>query len=377
MILHKNNIDSLRAIAILSVMAHHINAYAKFNIPFFGEFGGLIGVQLFFLISGYLIIKSAESSSIKTFITHRIFRIFPAYLFTILSLLIARIIFLDGYLSEFIELKIYFLLNLLNLQQFSVPSLILLDQIHVGWSLTVELIWYGIAVSLATLFYKYKLKNGMWIWLLIFTCILSLVWVFAARAGKLDFLFEQQLKDHGIPLTPQSIWHLVNGNIIGHLYFFVLGVVLRKYERELIKINSSVLWIGAFVFVWLIEFWQNIIGVMPQPVSAIGLACLMILFLKCNYLNDFGLNFVGKISYSLYLVHSPVLVIFFLYFKFDGILPLFICISLIFTIATLVFYFIERPMIDFGRKITLENKSSLDKMDPIGNPQFGRRGNRV
>src|SRR5690242_2053589 len=73
---YRPDIDGLRAIAVLSVMLHHLNASI---LP-----GGFVGVDIFFVISGYLITShinkeaSEGSFSLKQFYKRRINRIVPA-----------------------------------------------------------------------------------------------------------------------------------------------------------------------------------------------------------------------------------------------------------------------------------------------------------
>ena len=67
---YRPEIDGLRAIAVLSVILYHAEAL----LP-----GGYVGVDVFFVISGYLITASRWSNSLGTFLVHRIARIFPAF----------------------------------------------------------------------------------------------------------------------------------------------------------------------------------------------------------------------------------------------------------------------------------------------------------
>lgn len=93
MIKYREDIDGLRAIAVLLVVAFHCG-FARF-FP-----GGYIGVDVFFVISGYLITKiiytdaQAGRFSIWDFYERRIRRVFPANLFLYMSVLIASAIIL-------------------------------------------------------------------------------------------------------------------------------------------------------------------------------------------------------------------------------------------------------------------------------------------
>ncbi|MBK7416217.1 MAG: acyltransferase family protein [Dechloromonas sp.] len=58
-VVYNVNIHGLRAIAVCGVVSHHF-LHANFRLPLLSETGGLLGVQLFFVISGYLIVQSAS-----------------------------------------------------------------------------------------------------------------------------------------------------------------------------------------------------------------------------------------------------------------------------------------------------------------------------
>ena len=79
-------IDGLRAIAILTVVGSHI------SLPGFS--GGFVGVDIFFVISGYLIINQIVEDienkrfSILDFATRRTFRILPAFLLVLVACLV-------------------------------------------------------------------------------------------------------------------------------------------------------------------------------------------------------------------------------------------------------------------------------------------------
>lgn len=80
--MYRADIDGLRAIAVLSVLLFHL------DIEIFS--GGFTGVDIFFVISGYLIThlikRQIETNqfSLKTFYLKRINRLFPALLFTLI-----------------------------------------------------------------------------------------------------------------------------------------------------------------------------------------------------------------------------------------------------------------------------------------------------
>ena len=89
---YRSEIDGLRAIAVVSVILYHL----KFNIGNFVLFkGGFVGVDIFFVISGYLIskillteLKQTNTISVVNFYIRRSRRILPVLFFILLVVLI-------------------------------------------------------------------------------------------------------------------------------------------------------------------------------------------------------------------------------------------------------------------------------------------------
>ena len=164
-------IDTLRALAILLVLAHHVFAYTGFSIPYLDHTGGVLGVQLFFLVSGFLIVQSAEKYNIKIFALHRFFRIFPPYLVALLIFGLGKYLLIPSYQTVMDVFSLYFLFNILNLQLLHPVSVLMLDPLHVGWSLTVELFWYLLAPL--AVWWCNRGGRGRWLVLLLFSTAIS------------------------------------------------------------------------------------------------------------------------------------------------------------------------------------------------------------
>ena len=97
-LIYKPEIDGLRGLAIISVILYHaditINGYSLFK-------GGYVGVDIFFVISGFLITRLISQElyltnnfSFTLFFKRRIRRIFPLLLFVVLSCLIFSYFFI-------------------------------------------------------------------------------------------------------------------------------------------------------------------------------------------------------------------------------------------------------------------------------------------
>ncbi|AXD47275.1 hypothetical protein CHC30_07305 [Salmonella enterica] len=97
---YRPDIDGLRAIAVLSVVIFH---YFPSLLP-----GGFVGVDIFFVISGYLItsiiLKSASNKSFSylDFYKRRVLRIFPALSIVLVSCLIVGWVYLFGMITNYL-----------------------------------------------------------------------------------------------------------------------------------------------------------------------------------------------------------------------------------------------------------------------------------
>ena len=145
---YRPEIDGLRAVAVISVIFYH----AQINIQGFDLFKtGFIGVDIFFVISGYLItliilkeLIITNSFSFKNFYIRRIKRILPALLLVILvSLPLSWIYLLPNDFIDFLKSVLYSLGFSSNFffhysgQEYGADSGLLKPLLHT-WSLSVE-----------------------------------------------------------------------------------------------------------------------------------------------------------------------------------------------------------------------------------------------
>lgn len=354
---HDNNIDILRACAILAVALHHFAAYSGIPVPLFGPDGGGIGVQLFFLISGYLIIQSAERNTLGDYARARFFRIFPVYWVALLGIVLVEMALSPGLRGLLRDGYPHFLLNLLNLQQLSVRSSLFFDRVHVGWTLTVELFWYAIVVVLALVAHRTRWRH-YWLAVLLLSTLVSIAWIKTASTGQLDFLYAAQARNAGVEFTPVLQHVLIKSSIVGYLYFFVLGAVIYRYEKVLTRISSSVLWPVAVLLIVLWSPWQAVVGFAPQPLAAVGLACVFILFLKLPPIKDGLVRYIGKISYSLYLVHAKVMVVVYANLHWSGAGAHLTVVIATLLLSSALYYTVEQPMIAYGKRFRSTRRAS-------------------
>ena len=340
---YRPEIDGLRAIAVLAVILYHAEITIFNHQPFKG---GFIGVDIFFVISGYLItsiilreIKFSGYFSFKKFYERRVRRILPVLLLVILvSLPLAWLYLLPLSFVDFsksILSSLFFISNLFfnySGQEYGLESGLLKPFLHT-WSLSVEEQFYLIFPVIFFLIIKYFQKIFIQtIIVILLISLLSAHWT-SENNSSISFYF-----------LHTRIWEILAGSILA---FYEIEKGERSSNRILNKILPS---IGFFLIIFNIIFFKLYFAhpsfyTLP---AVIGI-CLIIWFSdKDEPITKFlSLKFIvgiGLISYSLYLWHFPIFAFARVYDliqnKFE-IKILIIFISFIFSIFS--FYLIEKP----------------------------------
>lgn len=174
---YRTDVDGLRAIAVLSVILFHINHDL---LP-----GGFVGVDVFFVISGYLISLHIFNEmdtgvfSLKEFYRRRIKRIMPAMFLVVgVTLIFSQIIMLPKDSTEVANTSIFSLLSIANVyfwkfsnSSYFAPSSDQVPLLHL-WSLGVEEQFYIFWPIVILLLYK-RINRQIFISVLICTILLS------------------------------------------------------------------------------------------------------------------------------------------------------------------------------------------------------------
>jgi len=293
---YRAEINGLRAIAVLSVIAHHLKISGVEN--------GFLGVNVFFVISGYVIFKKiiretrAGAFTPLAFIKSRINRLLPALLVMILATSITAIFLLppfelkelsDSAFKASISLSnFYFADNAKNYFGSLSSSMPLLHT----WSLSIEEQFY-LVVSLLLLF---RAKPFV---LIVIMTVISL----------LGFVMTNSLSSY-------ESFHFYNSSL--RFWEFSLGGLLALNAIDL-KNHSFPRWMASVLI--LLLFIQLTLGLTDAESSVYIkffltdiLTALVLITLKDvpsvakDILNTSFLSFTGKISYSLYLWHWPIIV---------------------------------------------------------------------
>ena len=302
---YRPEIDGLRAIAVVAVILYHAQINIFGHQPFEG---GFIGVDIFFVISGYLItsiilkeLVTTGSFSFKHFYERRIRRILPALLFVMLvSLPFAWMYLLPISFVDFSKSILYSLGFSSNFyfhysgQEYGAESGLLKPFLHT-WSLSVEEQFYILFPIVLIITFKHFRKYLIHILILGFVVSLGLADWSSRNHPSFNFY-----------VLPTRGWELLAGSILA--YFEII-----KGHRSKNRILNLILpFIGLMLIGHsILFFYDKMFHPSFYTLSPIIGVCLIIWFSNKDELITKILSTrlfvgIGLISYSLYLWHYPV-----------------------------------------------------------------------
>ncbi len=297
---YRADIDGLRGIAVLSVLIFHLGV-TKVS-------GGFVGVDIFFVITGYLFGKFALTPihdgrfQLHDYYNRRARRLFPAFLVTMgLTSMVAFILLMPSDLVNFwksLQSAFLFMSNIyfasasgyFDASSTSKPIL------HV-WSLSTESQFYFL-FPLITVLIRNSKKS------------LTALW----GIGFFSFITSAVLM-HWSPESayyelPSRAWEILLGAYIWHISTSTDKI------KCITPANSQMIGVCGFIMIGIALFTFN--NKTPFPgyaalLPCFGAAALLIAGTKRNMpvaktLSQKPLVYLGKISYSLYLIHWPIIV---------------------------------------------------------------------
>lgn len=344
------DIQGLRAIAIIFVILFHT------KLEIFS--GGYIGVDIFFVISGYLITKiifkdlDKKRFSLTNFYLRRMRRILPALFFTFIFVLFGAFFFtLDSgfkFIGQSLISSIFFFSNFFfwykNIDYYGLDGEF--NPLTHTWSLSFEEQFYLFFPILLILFSKRVIFK-----IILIISFLSILFAQLGGNIKLSYpFFEENLyffnpSHFGTFFSPIGrIWELLMG---ASTYFIQTSYDLKKNDN--ISLISFILLISCF---FLLNENVQVPSILIFP--SVLATCLIILFnndksenLVNIFLHSKFFSFYGNISYSLYLIHFPIFVFYrYIFFNDINIVDNLICICFSTLIAFFMWKYIEQPFRD-------------------------------
>lgn len=345
---YRPDIDGLRAVAVLVVIAFH--AFPQWVS------GGFIGVDIFFVISGFLITHliqgglSKQKFDISYFFASRVRRLFPSL---ILVLLACQIFGWFGLLSD--EYKL--LGKHISAAALLIPNWILWSEsgyfdyaahtkplLHL-WSLGVEEQFYLLWPLTLCLVFKYKLNAIRITSILLFGSLLLNLLMVENFASATFFL----------PFT--RMWELLSGSLLALLAqanFLKYKSIEAKFKNYK-WINHGLSFFGLLLVLMSLFFIDQDQRYPGSWALLPVVGTLLIIFAGSQswfnqlFLSNRILVGIGLISYPLYLWHWPLLSLARILEQSQPDLPIrLLCIAIAFGLSLLTYYFIERP-IRFGQ----------------------------
>lgn len=328
-----HSIETLRAAAVILVFLNHLHSLKVLTVPYFGISGGWIGVQIFFVISGYLIIKSAIRYSAVDYVRHRFFRIYPAYL---LWFFVFSIVFGDLRFDSF-DLE-SFLVHLFFLQHFFPGAYLKYNALSVSWTLTIEMVWYIVAFLIAGRFVKSPSKITA---LFIFA---ACVWVYGGT------------KWHPLVNSLEAIYvyFFVHNNVIAQMPFFFFGAWIAVKQPKYDKAALLSIFISTIV---LYKSWEPVFST-PIFITGLGISALFLILKDTNYENPRSVKLLSDISYSFYLIHYPMIVLSSHVFE-NKYHRMFLAFFATVVVSYISYKLVEQPFMNMARKRVEKNPKTL------------------
>ncbi len=365
-------LDSLRGLAALSVFGGHM--YLIFNETLLSkvlfEYGplratvaGSEAVTLFFVLSGFVLsLPFYRDSDVnyRGYLIKRICRIYIPYITAIMVSFIFRQSFYSGNING------------------------LSNWFNVSWSTSLNI---NTAIDHLLLVGTFTSNLNNVVWSLVHEMRISIVFpLIMALIVRLNYK-KSIILGIGLSVISVIFSFLSGAQFLGteiyvtlhYCMIFIIGALIAKYRENLIK-RTSDLNIKSKIMLFLIgtilylyahpSFLLNILingfnpfyrTVIDTFFTSIGAGILIVFAISSirfsTMLKNKLINYIGKISYSLYLSHLAVL--FLCIHLIKGLVPigviLLIAIIATFIVSSLMYFFIEKPAIKLGKYLAREN----------------------
>jgi peptidoglycan/LPS O-acetylase OafA/YrhL len=329
---HRRDIDGLRAVAIIPVVLFHFGVH--------GLSGGFVGVDVFFVISGYLItgiiFREIDDGnySIADFYNRRIRRIFPALITVLVACLIVSFCFdlptsIKGTSRAAVAALLFYSNFYFNGVSDYFDDAIKLNPLLHTWSLAVEEQFYVVFPLLAFAIRTFDRNKKFGI--LASIAVVSLAW--STWLVQVD-------RSAGFYLPQSRAWELLLGSIL------TLGVIpqVHRWKAEVSAIAGLLMILGSVFFLSEYSIFPGIGALAP----AIGTAAIIhsgigASTIVARILSTRPMVGVGVISYSMYLWHWPMVTFYRAFYGEPSRSTKMGLVIAVIAISTLSLNYIEKP----------------------------------
>lgn len=322
------------------VISHFNKDLFLYNINYISDIflRANVGVSYFFILSGFIMIVAyhkKDKIDYLEFYRNRFARIYPLYIVGLLLYAVTKY-------SNFSVYRV--IVYLLGIQSWIPGDALVLN--FPGWSISVEFLFYLLFPLLYNHFY-YRNNKSIWI-------AAVLIWVITQVFSNLyvnSTMYEgphtkSHEFSHYFPLL--HINEFLVGNLAG--LFFVKNFKEKNYDVPIVLVFTAVLL--SLIFIPL-NFHNGLMAVLFIP---------LIMLISCNkgkitkLFSLQPLEYLGEISYAIYIVHIPVLYILREIVKkyslgIDTVFFLYIIVLL--ASSSLFYQFIEKPLRDYLKKVKI------------------------
>ncbi|RZK37595.1 MAG: acyltransferase [Hymenobacter sp.] len=342
-------LDSLRGIAAVMVVLFHYTMFT--GKPTYGLHVGITGVDLFFIISGFVIFMTLNRTRVaRDFVISRFIRLYPTYWVCVTFTFLVNAIYATTHHNLTLSYVVRYLGNMTMFQRY----LRLQDLDDPYWTMIVEMVFY---LSMLVIYITGQLRRIEWVGgiLCLFTFLISTLGpVYLPRVYYgINFLFP----------------------LINHFPLFFAGILfyLIKQDRPTVARYAMIGGcFGASLFVF------NNLGRFTFLTYAEDIGMRLLYFIiftlyvndKLDWLANKVLVYLGSISYALYLIHQNISLVYLRplltrlfgdHFWLNNLLMLVIVMAL----ASAVTYWVEQPAIQF-LKARLQVRKKFVQPEKIG-----------
>lgn len=348
---HLDSIESLRGVAALMVLLYHLAELVKIPLP--GSLGFIsthfgLGVPLFYTLSGFVLAygyadRLEGRTQIRRFYIRRLFRIAPLfYAMLALWLLANWVVWNKAFPLQTLFLNMSFLFGLVPGQHESI--------VWAGWSIGIEMLFYLVFPVIAVLVPSLRTALAGFV----VACILSSA-VFST-------------------LSAAGLGSYAYMNLGTHLPFFMGGVLAFRIWQatrfvRLPSLGWGLLLTSGLLALMLASSDQVVLLVtrfgLARSIWAVvfGMLLLSACYVRNPVLESGPLRNLGKLSFSLYLLH-PMIMVSLIKLDFpkyvvqltdtamaNFLIASVVSIGLVWVCSILSFRFVESPGIEFGKRL--------------------------